>query len=391
MSVRALRYLFRVLTPYSTCPGHPDWSDHAYSKFFREPEKDAGIGAIRPNPGHHPRYEAGSLTEYPIGNKMNYCTSSARRFDCRIGLLSISAALIVSASTLAHADEGGTSFWLPGQYGSFAAVAPDLGFSLALVSYGYSASGSGSRPLDFGGDLKLGVDARYFGQFIVPAYTPDITIWGGRPSFSLAFIPAYNSVSADVSIAGAPPVSAQDSVTGMSDLYPTAQLFWNRGVHNYMTYIAGNVPIGDYDPNRLSNLGLGHWAVDVGGAYTYLNPETGWEFSATAGLTYNFRNSDTGYKNGIDFHLDLGVGKFVSETTFIGLVGFAYQQITADEGQNPILGDFKGQTIAIGPQVGWFFDAGGVPIYANLRGYVELETDSRVEGRGAMLTLSFPL
>lgn len=305
--------------------------------------------------------------------------------------LRVACVLSSCLSGIAAADEGGASFWLPGQYGSFAAVTPDPGFSLALVSYGYSASGSGSRPLDFGGDLKLGVDARYFGQFIVPAYTPDVNIWGGRPSFSLAVIPAYNSVSADVSIAGGAPVSAQDSVTGMSDLYPTAQLFWNRDVHNYMAYVTGNIPIGDYDPNRLSNLGLGHGAIDIGGAYTYLDAATGWEFSATAGLTYNFRNSDTGYKNGVNFHLDLGAGKFVSETTFVGLVGFVYQQITADEGQNPILGDFKGRTVAIGPQIGWFFEAGDVPVYVNLRGYTELETDSRVKGGGAMLTFSFPL
>lgn len=37
-----------------------------------------------------------------------------------------------------------------------------------------------------------------------------------------------------------------------------------------MVYVTGNIPIGDYDPNRLANLGLGHSAVDIGGGYTYL-------------------------------------------------------------------------------------------------------------------------
>ena len=128
-----------------------------------------------------------------------------------------------------RADEGGTSFWLPGQYGSFAAVAPEPGASLAMVSYWYSANASASEPLGFGNDLKLGVDASYFGQFVVPAYTPDTTILGGRPSFSLAFIPARSKVSADISIGGVS-AAASDEVTGMSDLYPTAQLFWNRGL-----------------------------------------------------------------------------------------------------------------------------------------------------------------
>lgn len=290
----------------------------------------------------------------------------------------------------AQADEGGTSFWLPGQYGSFAALAPDPGFGLAFVTYRYSSQSSHSRPLDFDGDLKLGLDADYLGQFIVPSYTLDTTVWGGRPSFSVAFIPAKNDVSADISIGGAT-ASASDSVSGMSDIYPTAQLFWNRDVHNWMAYAAGSIPTGDYDPERLSNLGLGHAAIDLGGAYTYLDPATGWEVSVTGGFTYNFENSDTRYQNGIDGHLDFGVSKFVSERLSIGVVGYAFQQVTADSGQNPILGGFKGRVLGIGPQVSYTFTVDGKDIFANLRGYTEFNAENRVEGDGVMLTFSLPL
>ena len=162
-------------------------------------------------------------------------------------------------------------------------------------------------------------------------------------------------------------------------------------MHNWMTYVSGNIPIGSYDPNRLSNLGLGHAAIDIGGAYTYLNPETGWEFSATAGLTYNFKNPDTDYQNGVDFHIDLGASKFVTEQMYVGLVGFAYQQLTADSGQPGLLGSFKGSTFAIGPQIGWIFEAGWTEVFANLRGYKEFNVDNRVEGGGVMFTLSLPL
>ena len=58
-----------------------------------------------------------------------------------------------------------------------------------------------------------------------------------------------------------------------------------------MTYATGNIPIGAYDPNRLANLGIGHAAIDGGAGYTYFNPQTGHEFSAVGGLTYNFRKS----------------------------------------------------------------------------------------------------
>jgi hypothetical protein len=48
-----------------------------------------------------------------------------------------------------------------------------------------------------------------------------------------------------------------------------------------MTYLAGDIPVGSYDPNRLANIGIGHAAIDVGGTYTYLNTKTGTEVSAT--------------------------------------------------------------------------------------------------------------
>ena len=89
-------------------------------------------------------------------------------------------------------------------------------------------------------------------------------------------------------------------------------LKWNNGVHNWMTYVTGDIPVGAYDPNRLANIGIGHGAIDGGGGYTYLNPATGHDFSGVAGFTYNFKNQDTQYQNGIDFHFDWGASQFLS-------------------------------------------------------------------------------
>ena len=282
------------------------------------------------------------------------------------------------------------SFWVPGQYGSFAAVAPTPGFSLPMVSYYYQGSAGADVPLQHGDNLTFGVDGQFFGEFIVPTYTPDFSIAGARPNFSLAVVPAWSSASADLAVG---PLSANrsDSIAGIGDLYPTAQLYWNSGVNNWMTYVTGDIPVGNYDPNRLANLGIGHGAIDVGGAYTYLNPSTGWEFSATTGFTFNLENTETDYTNGIDWHLDWGMAKFLSKQLFVGLVGYAYVQLTPDRGQPPILGDFKSQTFAIGPQIGYNINAGGVPIYTNLRGYFEFGAKNRLEGGGAFLTINLPL
>lgn len=285
------------------------------------------------------------------------------------------------------ADEGGVSFWLPGQYASFAAIPPEPGFSMPLVTYYYSGDAPGDQLIEKGRQILFGVDARYFGQFIIPTYSPDMEFLGGRTALSFATLVANSDVSADA-VLGPISSSPSEDITGFGDLFPTAQLFWNGGLNNWMAYITGAIPVGDYDAERLTNIGLGHSAIDTGGAYTFFDPETGWEMSATLGVTYNFENSDTNYTNGESIHLDWGVSKFLTEAWQIGAVGFAYKQISDDEGAPDILDGFRSETYGIGPQFAYSGTMGGQVLYASLRAYHEFETENRTEGNAAFLTLS---
>jgi Putative MetA-pathway of phenol degradation len=99
-----------------------------------------------------------------------------------------------------------------------------------------------------------------------------------------------------------------------------------------MTYLTGDIPIGNYDTTRLANLGIGHGALGGSGGYTYFNPQTGREFSAATDLTYNFINQALQYQNGIDFHLDWGASQFLSKEFLAGLVGYFFNQVTGDSG-----------------------------------------------------------
>jgi len=295
-----------------------------------------------------------------------------------------------SAGPPVLADEGGVSFWLPGQYASFAAIAPATGWSLPIQIYGYSGSADASHATTRGNDVVVGLDTGFTAAFVVPTYVPKWTVAGGKPAFSLAFFPGWNEVSVDAT-AGGTQRGKSDSVTGFGDVYPTAQLFWDRGKHNWMAYLTGDIPVGDYDPDRLANLGLGHAAIDAGGAYTYLNTATGWEFSATAGLTYNFENPDTDYTSGVDSHLDLGLSRTRKSGFFYGLVAYAYVQLSSDEGQPQVLGNFESRVFGLGPQIGYTFEAGKRPIYTNLRGYFEFGAENRTEGGAVYLTIDIPL
>ncbi len=307
-------------------------------------------------------------------------------------LLALSVAL---PSSMARADEGGISFWLPGQFGALAAVPTEPGWAFPLIYYHANADIGANEPLTRGGRGRIaaGVDAKADLLFGGPTYTFADPLLGGQATLSL--IAAVGRSEADVEAILSGPrgntISTQvsDSLKGGSDLYGMGTLKWNHGVHNFMVYGMGNLPVGAYDPDRLVNLGLGHAALDGGGGYTYFDKRN--EFSAVAGVTYNWENNDTDYQNGIDVHLDLSASHFVTEQTHVGLVGYVYQQVTGDSGNGAVLGDFKSRVSAVGPQVGHFFKVGKDLWYANLKGYNEFDAKNRAEGWNLWLTLAIPL
>jgi hypothetical protein len=225
-------------------------------------------------------------------------------------------------------------------------------------------------------------------------YTFASPVLGGQAAFSMFGTGGRMETSIDATLTGplGNMISGQrtDTVTGFGDPLWQGTLKWNHGVDNYMVYATGNFPIGAYEPRRLANLGLGHWSVDGGAGYTYLNPQTGYEFSIVGGLTYNFVNPSIDYKNGIDFHIDWGASKFLSKRHFIGVVGYAYQQLTGDSGSGARLGPFKSRVFGVGPQVGFILPAWeGYQGYVNVKGYREFGHDNRPEGWNVWLTLAF--
>jgi len=301
-------------------------------------------------------------------------------------------AAAVLASSPALADEGGVPFWFSGQYASLAAVPTTPGWSLPMQGYYYSGDASSSKSFTRGDSATLGLKSQTGLLLAQPTYAPETKVLGGQAALGLGFGYGKNTTQADISVSlRGTELGRSDSVWGLTDLYPMASLAWNSGVHNWMTYVTGDIPVGAYDSKRLANLGIGHAAIDAGGGYTYLDQKTGREFSAVVGLTYNWKNSDTNYKNGIDSHLDWAVSQFLSANWEVGVAGYVYYQLSGDSGSGAKLGAFKSRVAAIGPEVGYAFTIGGLPAYANLRGYWEFWAQNRVEGYALFATISIPL
>jgi hypothetical protein len=183
-------------------------------------------------------------------------------------------------------------------------------------------------------------------------------------------------------------VNRTQSLTSYGDVIPQFTLKWNMGVNNLMIYGTGDIPVGDYDPNRLANLGIGHGAIDFGGGYTYFNPQTGNEFSAVTGLTYSFKNPDTQYQNGLDFHIDWAASHFFTKQFHVGVVGYYFQQVSDDSGVPAGLDGFRSRIAGIGPQIGYIFPIGDMQGYINLKGFKEFGAQNRPEGWNTWLTFA---
>jgi len=329
----------------------------------------------------------------------------------RTQICALSASLLaMGAPTLdvmpARADEGGVGFWVPGFFGSLAATPQIPGFSFANIFLYESVTGggniafarqvsSGNISANFNGNLNASLAGRADLYLAAPTYVFASPVLGGQASVSVA-IPygkSYGAVDATLTGSVGPigftvSKGASDAVTGFGDPAPMFSLRWNSGVNNFMTYITGNIPIGEYNAASLANLGLGHQALDAGGAYTYFNPQTGNELSATLGFTYNFENVHTQYQNGFDMHLDWGASHFVTKQLQLGIVGYAYQQLSCDSGAGDRVGCFESGVLGVGPQIGYIIPMGTLQGYLNLKGYYEFDAQNRASGWSTWLTFA---
>jgi hypothetical protein len=318
------------------------------------------------------------------------------------------AAIAILFPAVALADEGGVSFWVPGFFGSLAAVPQQPGWSVVNIYYHTSVSAGGDVararevqigriPVNLSANLNANVNATGDLGIVIPSYVFATPVLGGQ--FSLGAVLSYGRVSTSLSgtltgtlttPGGSIPFnrfdSISDSVWGFGDILPMASLRWNAGVHNYMVYLTGDIPVGAYDSARLSNIGIGHGAIDAGGGYTYFDQQTGRELSAVLGFTYNFLNQSTQYRNGVDMHLDWGMSQFFTKQFMAGLVGYVYKEIGCDSGSGDRVGCFQSQVVSIGPQIGFIFPVGNMQGYLNFKAYKEFAAEHRPDGWNAWVT-----
>jgi len=193
-----------------------------------------------------------------------------RVIDC-----AVMAAALLLCPEVSHADQGGGSFWFPGQFASLAAVQQTPGWALSVNYYHSSVAAAGSAaaarqilaggiPANVNVSLNLSLIGRADLVALAPTYTLATPVLGGQLVAGIAgqYGRAAASIAGTLTAIAGPTVVTRSgvlegSLVSYGDLAPFAELLWSHGVNNYMVYVTGNIPVGDYDPLRLPNIGSG--------------------------------------------------------------------------------------------------------------------------------------
>jgi len=257
-----------------------------------------------------------------------------RKIVILVAMLTLCGALFCGSRS--WATEGGGGAYPNGAEDFMSGAVPPPGTYFINYFDFYSASRFKGND---GGNLfpfKLDVFANTF-RFI---HITDKKVLGGFWGMHL-FIPLVK-----MDVHNSP--GGKDSREGLGDIIiDPFILSWHGKNWHVATGLDIYCPSGEYDKNRVANIGRNYWTFEPIVAGTYIS-ESGYEVSAKFMYDFNTRNDDSGYRSGQEFHVDYALGKKIGNLS-LGAGGYYYQQTTADNTAGRKLD--KGMTVSIGPQL----------------------------------------
>ena len=102
----------------------------------------------------------------------------------------------------ASADEAGVSFWLQGQFGSFAAVPSNPGWSFESAFYHATASADASRSFARGGGIQTGMKSPSDFVMVTPTYVFATPVLGGQAAVGMTTLYGRNTTSVSATLTG---------------------------------------------------------------------------------------------------------------------------------------------------------------------------------------------
>lgn len=296
-------------------------------------------------------------------------------------------ALTALAANTAVALEGGTSSYLKGSrdfLGGIVPVEPGVYMRNDIAYY----DGSVDRTL-LSGKVQGKIEARLLVNLIRPTFVTPWELFGGTYAFGFT-LPLVNAKLTGTLVRPKGTNEREEHQDGLGDAILTPVLLgWHNGNWHFNSNLSIWVPTGSYKDGRVLNTGKNYWSLSPQVGITYLNPTTGWDFSATGVYLLNFENSATNYHSGDVLHFDFAAGRSLNRSFKIGVVGYALQQITGDSGEGATLGDLKARVYGFGPAATLTFPVGNTPVSVTGKYYKEFGAANTTEGDEAVVSISF--
>ena len=283
---------------------------------------------------------------------------------------------------IAFATEGAASYYFPGSATTFAtSVAPTPGFMFVNEMLFYSGN---AQKAVLRGKVNLDLHANAFYNYVGGFYTFNKPVLGGKLQVGGLVPIGYTDLNAKIN-----KISVSDTDTNIGDSVVSAALYYGKGKVRYKLMESIYVPTGAYSTGNLSNTGRNYWAFDTSIAITWLNLKQKTEITLTPGIMLNTRNTETDYKSGSEFHVDLAMNKYFTKNFAAGIHSYYYSQVSDDSGSGAKLGGFRGESLGLGPAILWTPPAGKGKVSVIAKWLHDVHQSNRLHGDYAQITLGY--
>ncbi|NMM26911.1 MAG: hypothetical protein HHJ12_06385 [Glaciimonas sp.] len=288
--------------------------------------------------------------------------------------LAITGVIVTHA---AYATEGGGSIYPMGAESFLTGALPPPGFYPLVYLNHYNADKIKNNDGDDVAPPNFKVTANVIAPRLI--WVTGNTLLGGQVAHAL-MLPL---VDLDVR-AGA----ASQSKSGIGDLNitPLALSYHHNGNLHSVVALDIFAPTGSYNKNDMANIGRNYWAIQPVYTASYIDP-AGWNADFKMMYDFNFKNTDTNYKSGQEFHVDYALGYGFKQNWVAGVGGYMYKQTTNDEKNGVKVPNNKGQAFAIGPSIKY---DNGKGMFLMAKWQKEMNVENRPEGHAFWIKALLP-
>lgn len=264
-----------------------------------------------------------------------------------------------------------TAHYVPGVEGIKGASLPPPGWYVRDYNVAYDATrlndaaGNRTGPPNF--------DAFTYANVPRVIWITDTKLLGGFLGVDALLPLIYQNVRA----------GGRDSNFGVGDVFAEGTLSWHVQHFDFAVGAGFWAPTGDSAAPPSPPTGEGYWTpMLTAGATWYLDQEKTWSVSALNRYEFNTEQRDTNITPGQAYTLEWGIGKSVTKTLDLGVVGYYQQQMTGDSGGSSA----HDRVASVGPEISVAFPK--PMLFVSFRYLYEFMAKDRAQGQTFALTLT---